>query len=424
MSTNFYRAFAAFGALLTAGLGVAGPARAGGPVWTREIPRTETGSSLLATLPDGSVVIATRWFRWVKTGPHERTGDGGTLLARYSPAGSRSWLIRSPSKHSDSVVVGLGVADDGTIVTASGERYNGFYSKALAVTRRDAQGKLLGRRVHDEPSDATIFNGFTLGPDGSSFLVASADMSNDPQTNRQGAFLRKYAPNGAFAWQRFLGKNQNTADRSAALVTLPDGGVVVAREQDVDGRRTSGERTPYGNEIALTAFDARGRQAWTGVVNPGGMASVGGLAVSGGEIYLAGTTYRPIAGHPLAGDGDVFVARYSLAGKLTDIAVFGGGDEDHANGIASLPGGGVIVTGATDSPSLNGIETHAADDAFAVTLNAGLEVQATSVLGGPHLETGDSIASGGDGGVYLAIRDTGWYRDLYPEAQVSLVRLQ
>lgn len=402
---------------------VAAPGRAGEPAWTRSIPGTEIGSPLVATLPDGSVVVATRWFRWVKTGPHEKTGDSGTVLARYSAAGDQLWLTRAPSKAAASTVFGLGVTTDGTIVTASGERYNGFYAKALAITRRDAAGRVIGRRMHGETSDATTFKGFTVAPDGSSFLLASVNTSKDPRFNRQTLVLRRYADDGASIWQRSIERDQNSADRPAAIATLPDGGVVIAREQyKQPGGGRAGDRFPAGSEIAITRFDGAGHEVWTRTPNPGGMAAVGGVVVNDDGVYIAGTTYQAIGGIAPTGDGDVFVAHYSTAGKLQRLAMFGGGDEDHANAVAATPEG-FVVTGATDSPSLNGVTTYAADDAFAVTLRPDLETASTSVFGGPHVESGTSVAAG-NGAIYMAMSDMGWYRDLYPEAQVSLVRVK
>ncbi len=111
----------------------------------------------------------------------------------------------------------------------------------------------------------------------------------------------------------------------------------------------------------------------------------------------------------LGSSDNAFVTKYGASGTRLDHTQFGGSGDDEATGLAVDASGGVYLVGNTKSNSLGisgGIRTHAAsrpgnDDAFLARLDASLDVQYATYLGGDDKDYATAVAIDGAGKAYV-----------------------
>jgi hypothetical protein len=138
------------------------------------------------------------------------------------------------------------------------------------------------------------------------------------------------------------------------------------------------------------------------------------------RLYITGYTLSPdfpVTANgwqrQLAGNSDVFLARFDFAGRppsqALDYATYlGGGSTDVGYSLAVNAAGSVALTGYThsaDFPRIGGALQPAiggGSDAFLVLLDPATGPVYSSYIGGPSTEVGNRIAFGPGGNVYLA----------------------
>lgn len=266
--------------------------------------------------------------------------------------------------------------------------------------------------------------------DGGHAYLAGKTLSSD-FTTTSGAYDRQYDlnhdvtvvklnPTGSeLIYATFLGGNGD--DRGHSLAVDAEGGAYVT------GRTTSSNfpTTPGALDRSWNGkFDA-----FVARLSPDGSALVystflGGsrddrglaIAVDGADAaYIAGKTQSvnfPVSSAALArnraGAADAFVTKLNAAGSLAYSTYLGGTRNDRANGIAIDAAGRVHVAGDTQSadfPSTSAAHDESFNgglDAFAAVLDAaGVQLVASTYLGGKSNDSASALSMGADGSLYV-----------------------
>lgn len=140
-----------------------------------------------------------------------------------------------------------------------------------------------------------------------------------------------------------------------------------------------------------------------------------GVAVDAdGNILVAGTTYGSLDRNNSAGDGDIFLTRWTAEGVKLWTKQWGSTGEDDAGAVAADAAGNIYVTGGTDGSldgnsnkggycqSLGTGETANCRDAFLTKWNANGRKAWTVQWGTTGHDSGRSVALDHAGNVYVA----------------------
>jgi hypothetical protein len=278
--------------------------------------------------------------------------------------------------------------------------------------------------------------GVAVAPDGSVYVAGGTDsFGTGAAVGDSDAFLLKYAPDGSLLWQKTYGTGRVepnlAADEVATDVAVGDGGAVVY----VTGFSASGH-------AFLLRFDSAGNLVWEAGWGGAGFELPEAVAVAAdGSVYITGFTnsffandaflvkYTPggdviwerdwregtiedisgALGVATAPDGNVYVTglssinrvgqniflvKYTSAGDVVWEKTWGA-RLDAALGVAVGPEGNIYVTGNTGYGEGNG-------DAFVVKFLPNGKARHASTWGGADNESGQAIATGADGAVYVA----------------------
>ena len=168
------------------------------------------------------------------------------------------------------------------------------------------------------------------------------------------AFLIKLTAGGTMEWLKQFGGTQN--DTIAHLAVDAQGSIYV--QGLFKWKATWGGKEPFvaaggsDDDIVLAKFDLNGDHVWSQRFGNPFVDIAGGLAVdAAGNVTMVGGFERQISfgdkdDHASSGDKDVFVARFTTAGKLVWAHTYGGDREDVANGVAVDGSGNVVVVGS------------------------------------------------------------------------------
>lgn len=130
---------------------------------------------------------------------------------------------------------------------------------------------------------------------------------------------------------------------------------------------------------------------WIATLGGGGSEFGNSIAIgSDGSIYVSGHTAS--AG---AGSNDVFLAKYSASGALQWQRTLGGSGNDISNSLAVGTDGSIYLGGYTNSAGAG------SSDAFLAGFSASGTLLWQRTLGGISGDTGQSIAIGSDGAIYV-----------------------
>lgn len=315
---------------------------AGNVLWTRMLGSTGTANGYGLSLdPTGGVVIAGSTTGQIQSGS-VTNGNTDTFVAKYDTNGNQSWVKQ--------------------LQTLS-------QNQAAAVSV-DASGNV-------------FIGGQVTGVIGAG------------QTKAGGAdaYLAKLDNKGKLVYEKQFGTT--AGDTVAATATAADGSLYVASVQN-------------GHAIVskYAGGDATAAPVWTsdlGDLQNGG--SIGGLAVSGGEVYVAGATQNAnlTAGGAASiasassGGSDAFVFHLTDQGSSVDpaaVTYVGTGANDKAGGVAVASDGTVYLTGSTfgtfagQSRSIDGVSNM-----FVSQLASGGGVAWTKQYGGlDGISSGSGIA--------------------------------
>jgi hypothetical protein len=197
------------------------------------------------------------------------------------------------------------------------------------------------------------------------------------------AFIVKFGPAGTYQWSHTFGDAQN--QRGTGVATDAAGNVFVVGE--LQGTIDIGAGSPItnvgGGDVFLAKFDSTGKPLWSshfGSDKASASAGGGSVAVDGaGNVLVAGYFDDTIdfGSGPLAtaGGRDMFVAKFSSAGKLGWSKSFGGVGPTSIAGasIAVDKAGGITLFGNfSSSIDLGGgpLTSDGSNDIFVAKLDA------------------------------------------------------
>ena len=99
---------------------------------------------------------------------------------------------------------------------------------------------------------------------------------------------------------------------------------------------------------------------------------------------------------------DFLVAKIDGSGLLQWVKTFGGSKDDRAFGVKSIPGGGFIVAGSTESNDGNVSGSHGQREVWAVKLDNNGNLGWQKCLGGSGSEEAWDVTVGADGSYVIA----------------------
>lgn len=194
------------------------------------------------------------------------------------------------------------------------------------------------------------------------------------------------------------------SDAEAGYGIAVQGDLIVATgntwSSDLAGYKASGD-------AFLARLDASGSLDSLTLMG-GSDADVGyAVALRDGAICLAGQTFSsnllaPRLGY--AGNGDAFLARFSLDGQLMNGAYLGGAQDDRGYAAAIDADGNCLIAGVTasaDFPSTLGAYA-AGQEAFLAQLSSQGAVTAAAIFGGKGDDEARGLVLDGVGGAWLA----------------------
>jgi hypothetical protein len=172
-------------------------------------------------------------------------------------------------------------------------------------------------------------------------------------------FVRKYSTAGKHLWTRQFG---TTGHDYGFSVTVNPSGVYVAGtvEGALPGQTHAGGEDP--RDVFVRKYSTAGKYQWTRQFGTTGADGGQAVASDGIGVYVVGYTDGVLPGQASAGARDVFVRRYDTAGKHKWTRQFGTGGWDEGYGLA-VDASGVYVTGGTGGP-LPGQVWAGGEDAF------------------------------------------------------------
>ena len=170
--------------------------------------------------------------------------------------------------------------------------------------------------------------------------LTNLDLPGQDYHRHYDAFLRRYDADGNELWTRQLGTNGT--DRALAIAVSGDDVYVAG---STDGRFP--EQRPSGDLDAWVArFDADGSRVWLRQFGTAGDDEAAAIGVIGSTVYVAGTTDGRLPRQPRGGGSDAFVTRLDADGEIRWAHQMGGAGDDRAASLAV--GGGVVhVAGST-----------------------------------------------------------------------------
>lgn len=285
-------------------------------------------------------------------------------LVKLTPDGkiawSRSWGAKRDDDakgvavHGDSVIVVGNFLDELKLGEISKKSFGSddIYAAAF-TTGGDVQWVWTAGGI-----DSDGANCVTATPDGGWVIGGSFSGKAsffDTKLTTQGAtdaFLIKLSAGGTMEWLKQFGGI--APDTIAHVAVDAQGSIYVQglfRYKSAWGGKTFEAAGGSDDDIVLAKYDLNGDHVWSQRFGNPFVDVAGGLAVDpAGNVTMVGGFERQISfgdkdDHASSGDKDVFVARFTTAGKLVWAHTYGGDREDVANGVAVDGAGNVVVVG-------------------------------------------------------------------------------
>lgn len=372
--------------------------RAQAPTWQAVVAASQAsgGGSEVATMAtdaSGNVYVAGYFFRTLSLGgitllnANQATSD--VFVAKWSPVtGSFVWALRAGGQGND---YGNALAVNGTSVYLSGSfdsptmsfgsvvltNAGAYDAYVVKLTDTGAAASFVwAERADAERADALVVSGTSVYVAGG-FLGATAQFgplalaNADPTGSTADLYLAKLTdagPTGSFTWaQRAGGPDYESAGALAvnggsvyvaglfASPTLALGGITLANASQTVGNNSSDTFVAKFVDAGPTAS-----VAWAQRAGGPGYEGASALAVSGPNVYVAGSFRSPTISfgaatltnaNPGPGSGaalaDGFVAKLTDAGTASSFAWAqraGGTDSDEITALA-VRGASVYLTG-------------------------------------------------------------------------------
>ncbi len=416
------------------------PSGGNGSPWTTSFGDDETDIGAAVAVDAGqNVVVTGRFMDRVDFGGGRINSRGSfdAFVARYAADGTHIWSKGFGGSGGDD---GRGVAVD-----AAGNVFvTGFFrgSANFGGSTFSSAGEMDIFLVKYAPDGSHLWSKSFGGPDTDMGSAVGTDAAGNVivvgnffgSVNFGGAplvasqytptdlFVAKFSPEGAHLWSENYASDGITIAYDVAVE--PNGTLAVvgrfAGPLDFGGNRmVSNNFTDDGFIAKLTA---NGGHIWSRSFGSTNADYATGVAVDDdGDVLVTGTFRHNVdfGGGPLpdAGNGDVFVAKYSAANGTHRWSRAGGSflDTDSGAGIAVDSDGGAIVTGRFGSSATFGnttLTSAGGDDAFLVRYAANGVLRSAEALGGSGQDFGNDVAVSPEGLIVAtgAFSGTGSFR--------------
>lgn len=336
-------------------------------------------------------------------------GSQDVYLTKYDSAGKAQWT-RLLGSAGTAAAYSLAVNPSGGVVVA-GSTTGTVMQDAVAdgnldsfVAKYDASGNQTWAKQIQTLADNQAA---ALSVDGAGNVYVGGQVSGvigagQTSAGKSDAYVVKLDGKGNIAYENQFGGSDD--DAVAATAVTQDGGLIIASVQN--GHAIVSK---YANG------DATAPAVWSqdlGVLQAGG--GIGGLAVSNGQIYLAGTTSNPnlTAGgaariaHASSGGLDAFVFSIADSGSSASpsaVTYVGAGSSDRGAAVTVGSDGTVYLTGST-SGTFSGQSRNVAgvDNMFVSALDPSGAIRWTRQFGGADgTSTGQGVAFDAEGSSVL-----------------------
>jgi len=341
---------------------------------------------------------------------HAFTSLGGTdlFLARYSPIGELTWVVRIGDAPDESVTA-LAIDNAGNLVLGGSFVGTVDFDPEAGVTTATSNGgrdgfvasytpagafrwvRTVGGPADDAVLDVAAQAGGVIFASGTFSGTAVVDPAQSLAVTSAGGvdgFLASWSPTGTARWAFSVG---GPGDDAASAVAAGAGGSVYlggAFTGTADfgpGTETASLTSPGGLDGFLARYSDGGALTWLqGLSGPDNVeVTRGGLAVgTDGAVYAGGTFAGTadfdggsgVAARTSNGLTDGFLVRYEAAGTFGWVVAIGGPNADLIRGVATAPSGDAVITGSfsgtarfdpgAGAASLTAIGLAGATDAF------------------------------------------------------------
>jgi hypothetical protein len=344
--------------------------------------------------------------------PSVGTGLTGefNFLAKFSDSGSIVWSTYYGGGHESSVpfvaldhtgniyISGQTQSDTGIATAGAFQTWQTGYSACLAKFNPDGQ-LLWGTFFGGLDSNVTVGTACATDSQNNVYITGEVYGNGIPTTpgcfkdsgtpyGHPECFLSKFDSAGALLWSTYFGGDSGDGGQAIAI----DGQnnvLLTGSTASTNGIATPGAyQTVYGGglyDVFLAKFTASGSLSWSTYFGGAGWDWGSSLAVSGGNIYCAGTTisesqiatpgsYQDSCG----GVADAFLSCFNGSGELQWATYYGGAGNESDCGICFDNNGRLFIFGYTQSS--NNIATPGSfqpdfvldQDAFLVKLDTGV----------------------------------------------------
>jgi hypothetical protein len=409
----------------------------------------EYGSGIAVDASGDVYVTGPTWSVGWASGGFDTTLDGGidAFVVKLSSGGAHLWstyLGGGMGEHGYGIAVdasggvyvtgttsSFGWASGGYDTTHNGGWWDTFLVKLsssgahLWSTYLGGSGEDSGHGVAVDASGSVYVTGHTKS---SGWTSGGFDTTYNGSGDYGDAFVAKLSSEGAHLWSTYLGGDQREDGLGIAVDT--SGNAYVTGTTWSPGWTSGGFNTTFNGGDDTDGANARdgfvaklsptGGHVWSTYLGGSDWDNSNGIAVdASGGIYVTGETKSrgwTSGGFDTSfnGDIDAFVAKLNSDGAHVWSTYLGGGYDDRAYGVAVDVGGGVCVTGYTQSPGWvsGGFDTTYVDwmEAFVAKLSSGGGHLWSSYLGGSDYDEGYAIAVDASHSIYVTgyTDSSGW----------------
>jgi hypothetical protein len=382
----------------------------------------DSGNSIAADL-EGNCYVAGYFAGTAKFGNKEVASDGTAVdifLVKYNRAGAIQWVQKAGGTGSDTANA---VALDGggnCYVTGS---FSGTAAFSGTTLTSSGAGDIFLAKYNSDGAlqwvqkaggaDSDVAYGLAVDRAGNCFMAGSfrgsATFGGQALTSAgaEDIFLARYDTSGALQWAKQAG---GPASDSANSIAVDQQGrcYVTGRFRGSAIFQTRTLASLGGDDIFLAKFDSAGTLMWANGAGGTGNDVANGVATDAkGDCYVTGYfSGRVTLGSNVlssAGEGDVFVVKYSSAGLLQWATQASGPAQDEGRGIAVDSNGNCYITGFSQRASFGASTLTPAGswDVFFAGYSSAGALHYASAGGGGSSDSGNAIAVDSPGSFYV-----------------------